>query len=151
MLPCVFFLSFCAPESIVNGTIPIGHSTKTYFFSVLDTRLCFGQFFNKREKSVKWNIITAAPTRAVVGAAWMSHFTSPHFISLHFTSLHWTSLHFTALHFTSLHFTSLHFTSVYFTSLQFRTPSASHMGNVCLLYTSPSPRDVEESRMPSSA
>ena len=24
-------------------------------------------------------------------------------------------------------------------------------GNVCLLYTSPSPRDVEESRMPSSA
>ena len=25
------------------------------------------------------------------------------------------------------------------------------MGNLCLLYTSPSPRDVEESRMPSSA
>ena len=25
------------------------------------------------------------------------------------------------------------------------------MGMVCLLYTSPSPRDVEESRMPSSA
>ena len=24
-------------------------------------------------------------------------------------------------------------------------------GNICLLYTSPSPRDVEESRMPSSA
>ena len=26
-----------------------------------------------------------------------------------------------------------------------------HMTNTCLLYTSPSPRDVEESRMPSSA
>ena len=26
-----------------------------------------------------------------------------------------------------------------------------HHGYVCLLYTSPSPRDVEESRMPSSA
>ena len=25
------------------------------------------------------------------------------------------------------------------------------LGNICLLYTSPSPRDVEESRMPSSA
>ena len=25
------------------------------------------------------------------------------------------------------------------------------VGNACLLYTSPSPRDVEESRMPSSA
>ena len=25
------------------------------------------------------------------------------------------------------------------------------MSNICLLYTSPSPRDVEESRMPSSA
>ena len=25
------------------------------------------------------------------------------------------------------------------------------LGNPCLLYTSPSPRDVEESRMPSSA
>ena len=25
------------------------------------------------------------------------------------------------------------------------------MNNICLLYTSPSPRDVEESRMPSSA
>ena len=25
------------------------------------------------------------------------------------------------------------------------------LGNACLLYTSPSPRDVEESRMPSSA
>ena len=25
------------------------------------------------------------------------------------------------------------------------------VGNICLLYTSPSPRDVEESRMPSSA
>ena len=28
---------------------------------------------------------------------------------------------------------------------------ASIMYNTCLLYTSPSPRDVEESRMPSSA
>ena len=27
----------------------------------------------------------------------------------------------------------------------------SACGNLCLLYTSPSPRDVEESRMPSSA
>ena len=27
----------------------------------------------------------------------------------------------------------------------------AHKGYVCLLYTSPSPRDVEESRMPSSA
>ena len=27
----------------------------------------------------------------------------------------------------------------------------SRRGNLCLLYTSPSPRDVEESRMPSSA
>ena len=26
-----------------------------------------------------------------------------------------------------------------------------HLGHTCLLYTSPSPRDVEESRMPSSA
>ena len=26
-----------------------------------------------------------------------------------------------------------------------------HIENICLLYTSPSPRDVEESRMPSSA
>ena len=26
-----------------------------------------------------------------------------------------------------------------------------HWGKACLLYTSPSPRDVEESRMPSSA
>ena len=29
-------------------------------------------------------------------------------------------------------------------------PNADHVSN-CLLYTSPSPRDVEESRMPSSA
>ena len=28
---------------------------------------------------------------------------------------------------------------------------AASYGNACLLYTSPSPRDVEESRMPSSA
>ena len=27
----------------------------------------------------------------------------------------------------------------------------THQRNTCLLYTSPSPRDVEESRMPSSA
>ena len=27
----------------------------------------------------------------------------------------------------------------------------SHLEKICLLYTSPSPRDVEESRMPSSA
>ena len=50
----------------------LGISRKRLFFTVLDTRLCFGQFFNKREKYVKWNFITAAPTRAVVGAAWMS-------------------------------------------------------------------------------
>ena len=29
--------------------------------------------------------------------------------------------------------------------------NASTEGSTCLLYTSPSPRDVEESRMPSSA
>ena len=29
--------------------------------------------------------------------------------------------------------------------------SSESLGTVCLLYTSPSPRDVEESRMPSSA
>ena len=73
MQPCVFFIAFCAPESIVNGTIPIGHFTKTYlFFTVLDTRLDFWHVCFKREKYVKWNFITAAPTRAVVGAAWMS-------------------------------------------------------------------------------
>ena len=27
-----FFIAFCAPESIVNGTIPIGHSTESYLF-----------------------------------------------------------------------------------------------------------------------
>ena len=43
-----------------------------YFFTVLDTRLDFGRVCLKREKYVKWNFITAAPTRAVVGAAWMS-------------------------------------------------------------------------------
>ena len=31
------------------------------------------------------------------------------------------------------------------------TPELSLWGYPCLLYTSPSPRDVEESRMPSSA
>ena len=31
------------------------------------------------------------------------------------------------------------------------TNNSSNLGNICLLYTSPSPRDVEESRMPSSA
>ena len=30
-------------------------------------------------------------------------------------------------------------------------PATAHGAVVCLLYTSPSPRDVEESRMPSSA
>ena len=30
-------------------------------------------------------------------------------------------------------------------------PDDDHDHNECLLYTSPSPRDVEESRMPSSA
>ena len=30
-------------------------------------------------------------------------------------------------------------------------PQMSNCTNICLLYTSPSPRDVEESRMPSSA
>ena len=37
-----------------------------------------------------------------------------------------------------------------FLELQIATVGAS-VGNDCLLYTSPSPRDVEESRMPSSA
>ena len=32
-----------------------------------------------------------------------------------------------------------------------RTDKLDAVGNTCLLYTSPSPRDVEESRMPSSA
>ena len=31
------------------------------------------------------------------------------------------------------------------------TRTNSGVDNICLLYTSPSPRDVEESRMPSSA
>ena len=31
------------------------------------------------------------------------------------------------------------------------SPTSSSMPEGCLLYTSPSPRDVEESRMPSSA
>ena len=31
------------------------------------------------------------------------------------------------------------------------TAGANGIGYACLLYTSPSPRDVEESRMPSSA
>ena len=35
--------------------------------------------------------------------------------------------------------------------LVFLDIAASHEGRACLLYTSPSPRDVEESRMPSSA
>ena len=35
--------------------------------------------------------------------------------------------------------------------LQAPLPKASRLANLCLLYTSPSPRDVEESRMPSSA
>jgi len=34
--------------------------------------------------------------------------------------------------------------------VHFREPGLTHKGD-CLLYTSPSPRDVEESRMPSSA
>ena len=33
----------------------------------------------------------------------------------------------------------------------FREHSKDHHSRRCLLYTSPSPRDVEESRMPSSA
>ena len=32
-----------------------------------------------------------------------------------------------------------------------RTPAQVPLPQICLLYTSPSPRDVEESRMPSSA
>ena len=32
-----------------------------------------------------------------------------------------------------------------------KTPSPSELNNNCLLYTSPSPRDTEVSRMPSSA
>ena len=31
------------------------------------------------------------------------------------------------------------------------TANRDNLANICLLYTSPSPRDVEESRMPSSA
>ena len=34
---------------------------------------------------------------------------------------------------------------------QLRAPDAPTISVSCLLYTSPSPRDVEESRMPSSA
>ena len=33
----------------------------------------------------------------------------------------------------------------------FRQPSMNSNGNTCLLYTSPSPRDRQKSRMPSSA
>ena len=36
-------------------------------------------------------------------------------------------------------------------SLSLTADMFSEMDNICLLYTSPSPRDVEESRMPSSA
>ena len=32
-----------------------------------------------------------------------------------------------------------------------KSETAEFLNNYCLLYTSPSPRDVEESRMPSSA
>ena len=35
--------------------------------------------------------------------------------------------------------------------LAFRNFSREYGDGICLLYTSPSPRDVEESRMPSSA
>ena len=35
--------------------------------------------------------------------------------------------------------------------LEHKPTAYMEMGNTCLLYTSPSPRDVEESRMPSSA
>ena len=38
----------------------------------------------------------------------------------------------------------------FFTSLENIAENLPHL-NSCLLYTSPSPRDVEESRMPSSA
>ena len=34
---------------------------------------------------------------------------------------------------------------------QFDEPDDEALDEICLLYTSPSPRDVEESRMPSSA
>ena len=50
----------------------LGISPKRLFFTVLGTRLDFWRVCFKREKYVKWNLITAAPTRAVVGAAWMS-------------------------------------------------------------------------------
>ena len=36
-------------------------------------------------------------------------------------------------------------------SIEYKEASGEEMSFVCLLYTSPSPRDVEESRMPSSA
>ena len=39
----------------------------------------------------------------------------------------------------------------YFTSASPEHPKIYYKYNTCLLYTSPSPRDVEESRMPSSA
>ena len=35
--------------------------------------------------------------------------------------------------------------------IYFATNAQINMGNSCLLYTSPSPRDAHESRMPSSA
>ena len=36
-------------------------------------------------------------------------------------------------------------------TIDHRGPDFAELGLSCLLYTSPSPRDVEESRMPSSA
>ena len=35
--------------------------------------------------------------------------------------------------------------------VSFQDPNEFHVDNVCLLYTSPSPRDLSTSRMPSSA
>ena len=40
---------------------------------------------------------------------------------------------------------------VFYLSFSFVTRHYAHKAKDCLLYTSPSPRDVEESRMPSSA
>ena len=66
-----------------------------------------------------------------------SHQITSHHITSHHITSHHISHHITSHHMTSHHITSHHFTSRHITS--------------CLLYTSPSPRDLSTSRMPSSA